>query len=252
MKITKPIVFFDIESTGINTSRDRIVELQMIKVTANGEEEWYSKFNPHPVVISDEAASVHGISNEDVMDAPKFEERANEILAFIEGCDLAGYNIQNFDVPMLFEEFCRANILFDWKRHRLLDAYALWTYFEPRTLTGAVERFLGEKFENAHSAKWDVDATKRVFFKQMETYNFSEEDFDDVIEKSKKDNRIDLTGKFVKKDNNIFYGFGKYNGKSVTEINKVDPGYLDWIANKSELSMDCKMIAKKLITHLNK
>lgn len=252
MKIEKPIVFFDIESTGINTSRDRIVELQMVKVTESGEEEWYSKFNPHPIAISDEAASVHGISNEDVMDAPKFEDRANEILQFIEGCDLAGYNIQNFDVPMLFEEFFRAGVLFDWRKYRLLDAYALWTYFEPRTLTGAVERFLGEKLENAHSAKWDVDATKRVFFRQMELYGFAPNDFDEVIEKSKKDNRIDLTGKFVKKDNTVFYGFGKYNGKSVKEINAVDPGYLDWIANKSELSLDCKMIAKKLIEHLNK
>jgi DNA polymerase-3 subunit epsilon len=248
----KPIVFFDIESTGVNTSKDRIVELHMIKMSSTGEEEWYSKFNPHPVQIAQPATEVHGITNEDVMHEPKFEEKSKEIFEFIEGCDLAGYNIQNFDVPMLFEEFYRAGIVFDWKKHRILDSYLLWTYFEPRTLTGAVDRFLGEKLENAHSARHDVDATKRIFQKQMDVWKFGEDDFDDVCKKVQKEERIDITGKFIRKENSVFYGFGKYNGKSVNEINQIDPGYLDWIATKSELPTDCKIIAKKIINHLNK
>lgn len=150
----KPIVFFDLETTGLSQTKDRIVEMYMRKKDDNGEiHEFYSRFNPFPVEISEMASSVHGITAEDVANEPRFEEKSQEILDFIKDCDLGGYNILNFDLPLLFEEFIPAGKMLDYRKHRIFDAYRMWTHYEPRTLTGATKRFLDRDLKDAHDER---------------------------------------------------------------------------------------------------
>ena len=168
MKLTKPIVYFDLETTGLSQTKDRIVELYMLKENTDGtQEEFYSKFNPYPVTITEGAKEVHGISDEDLKDEPKFQDKADEILQFLEGSDISGYNIIYFDIPLLFEEFHRAGKIFNYRNYKILDAYKIWMHYEPRTLTGATKRFLNEDLEGAHRAKNDVIASMKILHKNQ-------------------------------------------------------------------------------------
>lgn len=248
MKIKKPIVFFDLETTGLSQTKDRIIELYMLKENPDGtEEEYYSRFNPYPIEVSESAQNVHGISNEDLKDEPKFSDKAEEILKFMEGSDISGYNILYFDIPMLFEEFHRSGKLFNYRNYRILDSYRIWTYFEPRTLTGAANRFLGEGIENAHRAKNDVVATKRIFHEQMKEW-FDGEDFTDMANKTTElDKKVDLSGKFVKDDKgNVTLTFGKHANKPIQQIYVEDPDYFRWMYEKAEMPTDTKMIARRI------
>lgn len=253
MKLEKPIVYFDLETTGLSTTEDRIVEIYMIKENLDRtEEQFYSRFNPSPVIIPAEAEAIHGISNEDLKDEPKFNEKAEEILKFIEGCDLCGYNIINFDLPMLIEEFIRCKIIFNHRNYRIFDSYKIWMYYEPRNLNGASRRFLKEDIVEAHRAKNDVAATKRIFHEQ---YNqlFSEDTLTETFHKSTElDKKLDLSGKFMKtEEGSIILTFGKYSDKTVNEVFSVDPSYFKWIFEKSNMSGDTKMIANKIYQKLS-
>ena len=247
MNIQKPIAFFDIESTGLSQTRDRIVELYIEKHNPDGSiDEFYSRFNPYPIEISEMASSVHGITMEDVKNEPAFSEKADEILAFISDSDLGGYNILSFDIPMLFEEFIRSGKMFDYRKHRIFDQYRTWTQYEPRTLTGAVKRFLGEDLNDAHRAKADVKATAQIFFKQMEEWNI-----DDLTHlhnvTTELDKKVDLSGKFAKNaEGEITLTFGKHANKSISDIFTEDPEYFRWMYEKAEMPSDTKMIARRI------
>jgi DNA polymerase-3 subunit epsilon len=254
MELSKPIVFFDLETTGLSTANDRIVELYMLKKNVDGtEEEFYSKFNPFPIAVGKEAEELHGLSNEMLKDEPKFHERAHEIIEFIKGCDIGGYNIISFDLPFLTEELLRSGITYSFARphmngHRIFDSYKIWVQSEPRNLTGAVKRFLNEKLEDAHRAKNDVIATARIFEKQVEEFGMQYEDLSDLSEKtSELKNKLDLSGKFRINDRNqIIISFGKHKDKTVQEIFASDPDYFLWISDKSDMSTEVKTFSKQI------
>ena len=252
MKIEKPLVHFDLETTGLSTTKDRIVELYMLKENPDGtEEEFYSRFNPYPVEVSESASNVHGMTNEELQNEPKFEDRAEEILEFLEGSDIAGYNILYFDVPMLFEEFHRAGKMFNYRNYRIFDSYRIWTYFEPRTLTGASKRFLGKGIENAHRAKNDVMATRDILHKQMEEW--LDMPINEMINATTElDKKVDLSGKFAKnEEGDITLTFGKHSGKSIQKIYAEDPEYFRWMYEKAEMPTDTKMIARRVYAKLS-
>lgn len=259
MKIENPIVFFDIETTGLSQTNDRIVEIYMLKKNPDGtEEEFYSRFNPYPVQVSKEAEDLHGLSNEDLMSEPGFKEKSRDILAFIEGCDIGGYNILGFDLPFLTEEFIRCGIDYSFARPhtkgiRIFDVYKIWTESEPRNLIGASKRFLKEDLVNAHQAKADVIATARVFEKQLEEFGNMYEDVNDLAElTSKLKNKLDLSGKFIINENHqICLSFGKYKDKTVQEIFRDDSGYFLWMAEKSDMSNEVKKLAKSIYEKLS-
>lgn len=249
----KPIVFFDLETTGLNQKTDRIIEICMLKENPDGTvEELYSRFNPFPVEVSPEAELVHGISNGDLMIEPSFSEKADDIISFLEGCDIGGYNILYFDIPMLFEELYRCGKPYDFRKHTIYDSYKIWTASESRTLTGAVKRYLGESHTHAHSAKGDVEVTARILKEQIKQYSdqyASPEDMAQVTSEMK--NKIDFAGKFAKNsEGSIVITFGKHKDKPVSQIHEEDPGYLQWMYEKAEFPTETKLIARNIYAKL--
>jgi DNA polymerase-3 subunit epsilon len=204
------------------------------------------------VQISEEATAVHGITAEDLYNEPAFSEKASEVLAFMEGCDLGGYNLSRFDIPMLFEECYRAGHLHNFKKHRVIDVFSIWSTYEPRTLTGAVKRFLGADHDHAHEAIADVRATATVFEKQLEAYHSQYETLDDIITATTASpNSIDFSGKFEKTEDGVIITFGKHKGKTVNTVYLEDEGYLRWMYEKADFPTDTKLIARKLYGSLS-
>lgn len=249
MKITKPIVFFDLETTGLSTTSDRIVEIYMLKKNADGtEDEFYSRFNPYPVPVGEEAEAMHGLSLEILQNEPSFSERAKDILEFLSGSDIGGYNIINFDLPFLTEELIRSGINYSFRSHRIFDSWKIWTMSEQRNLKGAVKRFTGEDLEGAHQAKNDVIATAKIFESQLNVFGHLYDDMDQLSEiTSELKDKLDLSGKFrITENKEIVLTFGKHKDKTVQQIYRDDAGYFQWIFEKSEMPNDVKRIAKSL------
>jgi len=232
MKITlkKPLVFFDLETTGINIANDRIVEISLLKVQPNGKESIKTyRVNPE-IKISEEATSIHGISNEDVKDAPTFKMIASELAAFISDCDLGGFNSNKFDVPMLAEEFIRADTNIDLKNRRFVDAMVIFMKKEPRNLIAAYKYYCDKDLNQAHSAEADTIATYEVFKAQLEKYGDLGETIEEVSEFSSHNKNADFAGRLVYDENqNILVNFGKYKGRKLSEVLKKDPSYYDWV-----------------------
>jgi DNA polymerase-3 subunit epsilon len=225
----------------------------MIKENPDGTtEEFYSKLNPYPVEVSPEAEAVHGMSTEDLLSEPAFSDKASEILNFIEGCDIGGYNILYFDIPMLFEELVRCGKPYDFKKHLIYDSYKIWTASETRTLTGAVKRYLGESHEHAHSAKGDVEVTARILKKQIQEYAAQYESAEDMaLVTSDMKNKVDFAGKFGRNsEGQIVITFGKHKDKTVQVVNLEDPGYLQWMYEKAEFPTETKLIARNIYAKL--
>lgn len=252
----KPIVFFDIETTGLSKSEDRIIEIYLTKrdpVTLEEiGDEVHHILDPE-VTIGEEAKRLHGITEDDVRGRPKFRDVAEEILAFIKDCDLSGYNILGFDLPFMFEEFYRCGKVFKYTEHKIIDSFMLWKAKEPRTLEGSVERFLGEKMVNAHKAKDDTQYQVRVLEAQMKEYKMT---LEEVAVTSGADQLVDLSGKFSRahvsplhqdRKGDPIYNFGKYKGLSVFDVHKKDPGYLVWLGNGSSMPSDTKIFARKFL-----
>lgn len=254
IKFKKSIVLFDLETTGLSQKNDRIVEMYMYKENPDGTtEEFYSRFNPYPVMVSPEAESVHGMSNEDLQNEPQFSEKVNEIIQFIQGCDLGGYNILSFDIPLLFEEIYRANgIAYNFKDHGIFDSYKIWIKSESRTLSGAVQRYLNRDHENAHSAKADVLATAEILKKQLIEYDSLYESAESMAETTAElSNKLDFSGKFGKNnEGQIVITFGKHKDKPVQQVYTEDTGYLKWMYEIADFPTDTKLIAKRIYEKL--
>ena len=251
MEINKPIVFFDIETTGLSITEDRIIEMCMIKVHPDGsKDQWYSLFNPGERQSSKEAIDKHGILNEHLEDQQPFEYLAVEILEFIKDCDLGGYNIMSFDLPFLAEEFYRAGIAFNHRVHKVVDSLAIYRHYEPRNLEAAYKKYTGKTLENAHSAQADIEATIEVFFKQLEYYNIEGDVETLENETLRKAEVVDLAGKFKKKDGEIIINFGKHIGKNVKEVYAQDRGYLDWLSTAKGFNKETRLIASKIYSKL--
>lgn len=248
------IVFFDLETTGLSQKNDRIVEIYMLKQNPDGtEEELYSRFNPYPVMISPEAEAVHGISNEDLQNEQPFHMKANDIIEFIKDCDLGGYNILGFDIPMLFEEIYRATgKAHDFKKHRVFDSYKIWMKSESRTLSGAVQRYLGKTHDHAHSAKGDVKVTADILKKQIAEYTLQYDSADIMADQtSELTGKVDFSGKFGKNElDQIVITFGKHKDKTVQQVYMEDNGYLKWMSDIADFPTDTKLIAKGIYEKL--
>jgi DNA polymerase III subunit epsilon len=244
LTLTKPLVFFDLETTGINVSKDRIVEISILKVMPDGVEftkTW--RINP-TIPIPEKASKIHGIYDAHVKDKPTFADLAREISAFIDNSDLAGYNSNKFDVPLLLEEFLRVDIDFDIRKRRLVDVQVIFFKKEPRTLSAAYRFYCEKDLENAHSSEADVMATYEVFKSQIVRYDDLKNDIGQISKFSSQMNTADFAGMVIFNDQNKeVFNFGKYKGVSVEEVFKKEPGYYSWIMNA-----DFPLYTKKVLT----
>ncbi len=247
LNLKRPIVFFDLETTGLDIANDRIVELCYIKVEPNGNEESKAmRLNPEKH-ISESATKVHGISDEDVKDCPTFREIAPSLAETLQGCDLAGFNSNKFDIPMLAEEFLRAGVDMDFSNRRFIDVQNIYHKMERRTLIAAYKYYCGKDLNDAHSALADTRATYEVLQAQLDMYpNDLKNDMDFLSDFSTMDHNVDLAGRFVydEKGNEVV-NFGKYKGKSVREVLMRDPGYYGWII-QSDFTLNTKQTLTRL------
>lgn len=232
LKLTKPLAFFDLETTGLNIATDRIVEISIVKIMPNGDKEIKTKLLNPTIPIAKEASAIHGIKDEDVKDKATFKEVANEFNEFIKDCDLAGYNSNRFDIPLLAEEFLRVGIDFNVANRKLVDVQNIFHKMEQRTLVAAYKFYCDKDLTNAHSAEADTTATYEILEAQIEKYADLKNDAEFLSEFSQMNKNVDLLGRFVYNDENIeVFNFGKHKGKPVTEVLEKEPGYYSWMMN---------------------
>ena len=253
LNLKNPLVFFDLETTGINIATDRIVELCYIKVYPNGNEESKS-MRINPEMHNPEASSaIHGIYDEDVKDCPTFKQIARELANAIEGCDLAGFNSNRFDIPMLAEEFLRAEVDFDMTRRKFIDVQNIYHKLERRTLSAAYKFYCGKDLENAHSALADTQATYEVLQAQLDKYpNELQNDMQFLADFSRMSNNVDFAGRIVYNEQGVeVFNFGKYKGMPVTEVLQKDSGYYGWVM-QGDFTRNTKQVLTQLRLRGNK
>ncbi len=246
LQLKKPIVFFDLETTGTNIAKDRIVEISLCKVHPDGREEMKTyRVNPEmPIPI--EVSEIHGIYDKDVEDSPTFKEIGKEIVAFIIGCDLAGYNSNRFDVPLLAEELLRVGIDHDIKRHRLIDVQVIFHTMEKRTLEAAYKFYCNKELTGTHSAKADTLATYEVLKSQLDRYNELENNVGFLSDFTTRIQNADFAGFIAyNEEGKEIFNFGKFKGHLVEEVLDTDPGYFGWI-----LKSDFPLYTKKVLTNI--
>ena len=232
LKLTKPLAFFDLETTGLNIATDRIVEISIVKITPNGDKEIKTKLINPTIPISAESVAIHGITEDKIKDKATFKEVANELNDFIKGCDLAGFNSNRFDVPLIAEEFLRAGIDFNVSDRKLVDVQNIFHKMEQRTLVAAYKFYCDKDLTNAHSAEADTTATYEILEAQIAKYSDLEADTDFLSEFSQMTKNADLLGRFVYDENNVVvFNFGKHKGKAITEVLEKEPGYYGWMMN---------------------
>lgn len=246
LNLKNPLVFFDLETTGINIVKDRIVEISYLKVHPNGKEESKTRrINPE-MPIPAEATAIHGISDEDVKDCPTFKEIAKSLAAQIEGCDLAGYNSNRFDIPLLAEEFLRADVDIDMNKRKFVDVQTIFHKMEQRTLSAAYKFYCEKSLENAHTAEADTLATYEVLKAQLDRYADLQNDINFLSQYSSYGNNVDFAGRMIYNDKGEeVINFGKYKGRKVEDVLKSDPSYYSWIMNG-----DFSLNTKKMLTEI--
>lgn len=231
LNLSRPIVFFDIEATGLNVATDRIVEISYIKVYPDGHEESQTlRFNPG-IPISAEASAVNGIKDEDVSDCPSFKKKAADLALIFSECDIAGFNSNYFDIPLLVEEFIRAGINFDITKCRFVDVQNIYHKMEKRTLAAAYKFYCDKDLENAHTAQADTRATYEVLQSQLDLYDKElKNDIGFLAEFSRRNRNVDLAGRIVLNEQGVeTINFGKYKGQAVADVIRREPGYFSWI-----------------------
>jgi DNA polymerase III subunit epsilon len=244
LNLRNPLCFFDLETTGTNITHDRIIEIAVIKLMPNGEVLRKTNLVNPGMPIPPESSVFHGIYDEDVKDKPTFKELAREYARFIEGADLAGFSIVKMDVPMLVEEFIRANVEFDYQRKKIVDAQKIFHLMEKRTLKAAYKFYMNKDMADSHSAEADAEASMEVLLSQISLY-----DGQDVTDPSGKtvghikndvetlsrlisDDMVDLAGRMIKNEKGEeIFNFGKHKNKKVTDVFKQEPAYYDWMMN---------------------
>lgn len=230
LNLKRPLVFFDLETTGINITNDRIVELSYIKVMPDGSEIRKTvRVNPG-MHIPESATAIHHITDDDVKDKPLFKQVAKQLANDFEGCDFAGFNSNRFDIPLLVEEFLRAGVNFDISKRKFIDIQTIFHKMEQRTLTAAYKFYCNKDLDNAHSANADTEATYEVLQAQLDRYPSLENDVDFLAKYSAQNRNVDLAGRIILNDNNVeVFNFGKYKGQPVVDVLKKDCGYFGWI-----------------------
>lgn len=242
----RPIVFFDLEATGVNILNDRIVEISVVKIFPDGRREVKTRrINPE-MHIPEEASNVHGIYDEDVANCPTFKEVARNIANDIEGCDLAGFNSNRFDIPVLAEEFLRAGVDIDMTRRKFVDVQVIFHKMEQRTLSAAYKFYCGKNLDDAHTAAADTRATYEVLMAQLDRYPELENDVAFLSNYSSFTRNVDFAGRIVYNDKDVeVFNFGKYKGMPVSDVLKRDPGYYSWMLN-GDFTLNTKAVLTKI------
>jgi DNA polymerase-3 subunit epsilon len=246
LNLKRPIAFIDLETTGINVSTDRIVELSVLKISPNGKEEWMTtRVNPE-MAIPPKSTAIHGIKDEDISKSPTFKEVARNLSAFLEGCDLAGYNAIKFDIPVLAEEFLRVNIDFSFIKRRYVDVQVIFHKKEQRTLSAAYQFYCKKDLEDAHSSKADTAATFEILKSQLDRYKDLENDVEKLADFSSFNSNVDFAGRIILDENGVeIFNFGKHKGKPVEVVFNEEPAYYSWMMNG-----EFPLYTKKVLTEI--
>jgi DNA polymerase-3 subunit epsilon len=244
LELTKPIVFFDLETTGLDVAKDRIVEISILKIFPDDKE--FSKtwvINPE-MPINPQASKIHGFSDADVADKPTFKEIANEVVELFKGSDIGGYNSNKFDIPLLAEELLRADTDYDIKKSKFIDVQVIFFKKEQRTLGAAYEFYCKKTLENAHSAEADIRATWEILKAQLDMYEDLSNKVDKLATFTTQSKFVDFAGRLIyDNDDNELFNFGKHKGKKVVDVFKEEPGYYAWMMNN-----DFPLYTKKVLT----
>ncbi len=249
LQLNRPIAFIDLETTGVNLSSDRIIEIAIIKILPDGTRQVKRKLINPEMPIPQASTDIHGITDDMVKDAPTFRQVANELKQSIENCDLGGYNSNRFDIPLLMEEFLRVGIDVDLSSRRMVDVQHIFYQMEPRTLAAAVKFYCGRELINAHSAEADVDATIDVLMAQLDRYTTLGNTIDSILGTIGEEKIVDYARRLAYDDKGVeVFNFGKHKGRSVAEVLKAEPQYYDWIM-KGDFPLHTK---KKLTEILNR
>ena len=248
LQLKRPIVFFDLETTGTDNAKDRIVELAFIKLMPDGRKEKYVKRINPGMPIPPESTVFHGITDEDVKNSPSFKQIAHELYEWLRGCDMGGYNSSKFDLPLLAEEFLRAGVNVDFTERNMVDVQQIFFKMEARTLSAAYEFYCNKQLENAHSAEADITATIEVLEAQLEKYTDIASDVPGLHKFTHTDEYVDYARRMVMKDGHPVFNFGKHKGRKVEEIFTAEPQYYDWMM-QADFSLHTK---QKISEILNK
>lgn len=239
LQLKRPLAFIDLETTGTNLACDRIIEIAIVRINTDGSKVVKRKLVNPEIAIPSGASDVHGITDDMVREAPTFKQIANEIKQFIENCDLAGYNSNRFDIPLLVEEFLRAGLEFEITSRKLLDVQRIYHQMEQRTLGAAYRFYCNKTLEGAHSAEVDAAATSEVLEAQLEKYPQLGESVESILNFLGEEQIVDLARRFVMEKGVEVFNFGKHKGKSVSEVLKAEPQYYDWMM-KGEFPLHTK------------
>lgn len=246
LKLKNPLIFFDLETTGLNIISDRIIEISYLKVFPDGREESKTyRVNPE-MPIDPKATAIHGITDEDLKDAPTFKELAKTLANSFEGSDFAGYNSNKFDLPLLAEEFLRCGVDFDLKKRKFIDVQVIFHKMEQRTLSAAYKFYCNKDLSNAHTAEADTMATFEVLQSQLDKYPELENDIDKLSDFSSQNKNVDFIGRIILDDNGVeIFNFGKYKGMPIENVFQKDPAYYSWMMNN-----DFPLYTKKVLTSI--
>ena len=239
LTLTRPLVFIDLETTGINLASDRIVEIAIVKIAPDGTKQVKNKLVNPGIPIPKTASDIHGITDEKVKDAPTFKQVANELKQFIDHADLSGYNSNRFDIPLLIEEFLRAGIELDMSNRKMIDVQQIFHMNEKRTLGAAYKFYCDKELSNAHSAEVDASATWEVLLAQTERYTHIGQTIDSILTFTGEEKLVDFARRFVFENDVEVFNFGKYKGKAVCDVLKAEPQYYDWMM-KSDFPLHTK------------
>jgi len=249
LAVNRPIIFFDLETTGTDHAKDRIVEIAMVKIKPDGSRESYIKRLNPGMPIPAESSSIHGIYDVDVKDAPTFKQIAHGLYEWMKQCDLGGYNSAKFDIPMLAEEFLRAGINVDFTERHMIDVQQIFFKMESRSLTAAYNFYCSKQLENAHSAEADVMATIEVLEAQLDKYADLQNDVKALHTFTAGDQYVDYARRIVVKDGHPTFNFGKYKGRKVEDIFNVEPQYYDWMM-QADFSLHTKQKISEILNRM--
>ena len=246
LSLTRPLCFFDLETTGVNVAKDRIVEISILKVFPNGNKEAKTWLVNPEMPIPPQTTAVHGITDEKVANEPTFKQLSKQVNDMIKGSDLAGFNSDRFDIPLLAEEMLRAGIDVDFKKQLTVDVQTIFHKMEKRTLTAAYKFYCNKDLEDAHSAEADTLATYEVLEAQLDRYDDLPKDVKSLSEFTSRQDRVDFAGMLTKDENGVpVFNFGKHKGVPVLEVLDKEPGYFGWI-----LGADFPLYTKKVLTQI--
>jgi DNA polymerase-3 subunit epsilon len=229
LQLNKPLAIIDLETTGINLGTDRIVEIAILKVLSDGNKSVKRKLINPGIPIPKAASDVHGITDEMVKDAPTFKQAAHELKQILDGCDIAGYNSNRFDIPLLMEEFLRAEVEFDMKGRKLVDVQKIFHQMEQRTLSAAYKFYCNKNLDGAHSAEADASATYEILIAQLQRYPALGNTVDSIVKAIGEEVIVDFARRFIMENGVEIFNFGKHKGRAVADVLKSEPQYYDWM-----------------------